>query len=121
MDETERYVKNVRAAWEKLRIVYNLVLLLEGLTCLWLLWLLAEFAGQPFGFDFWFFPVILFGAVANALYCLGPVADACAYRFLGWRMGRARCFLFGTGLLFSMGVLLLPARRLFFHLAGYLV
>jgi hypothetical protein len=62
MDESARYVKSVLLAWEKLRIVYNAVLLLEGVACLWLLWLLAEFAGQPFGFDFWFLPVILLGA-----------------------------------------------------------
>ena len=109
-------------AWEKLRIVYNLVLLMVGLPCLWLLMLLADFVGQGDYYAFGFFSngTILFGVTANAFYCLGPLAEVCVYSVLGLRMGRARYGPFAAGLLLSMGLELALLRRLLYHLANYL-
>jgi|GEM_PF-1302471 len=121
MDETVPYPKKAWLAWEKLRILYNLVMLGVGLPCLWLLWLLEESVGQSYGFfSFWCLSTGLFGVVANAFYCLGPLAEVGVYRVLRLRIGRARYGLFAPGLLLSMGVELALLRRLLYHLVGYL-
>jgi hypothetical protein len=122
MEHATLYTKQAWLAWEKLRIVYNLVLLIVGLPCLWLLMLLANFVGQGDYYAFGFFSngTVLFGVAANAFYCLGPLADVCVYSFVDIRMGRARYFLFAAGLLLSMGLELALLRRLLYHLAGYL-
>ena len=111
MDETARYPKKAWLAWERLRVVYNLVLLVVGLPCLWLLWLLQEYVGQSYGFfSFWCLSTILFGVVANAFYCLGPLAEVGVYRVLRLRIGRARYGSFAAGLLLSIRVILLLAH-----------
>ena len=121
MDDTAQYPKQAWLAWEKLRVVYNVILLTIGLPCLWLLWLLEEYVGQSYGFlGFWCLGTILFGVVANAFFCLGLLAEVCVYRVLGLRMARARYGPFAAGLLLSIGVELALLRRLLYHLAGYL-
>jgi hypothetical protein len=121
MDETARYVKSIRLAWEKLRIVYNAVLLLEGLTWVSAWWEVEKVTENPYyrvG-GMWSL-AILFGVVANALYCLGPLAEVCAYRFFGWRMDRGRYFLFGAGLLCSIAVVFFFGHLTFWRMLYYL-
>ena len=122
MDETGRYRKQAWLAWEKLRVVYNLVLLVEGLTWLWPMWEVEKVTENPYyrmGPFLWG-GAILFGVVANVFYCLGPLAEVWAYRVLGWRMGRARYFLFAAGLLFSIVVVFLLGRVIFVRMLIYL-
>jgi hypothetical protein len=121
MDETARYLKKAWLTWERLRIAYNLVLLVEGLTCLFFLWQLGKCADHacPALLGGWTV-VIPFGVAANVFYCLGPLAETYVCVLLGHRLGRARYSLFAAGLLFSMCVTLAPAMRLWGHISGYL-
>lgn len=110
MEEIAHHLKEARLAWERLRIVYNLVLLVQGLTCVWFLWQLEKFAKHPYyRLGTWWDFAIFFGGVANGFYFLGSLAETSAYRVLGWRMGRARYFLFAAGLSLSIGVVFLLA------------
>ena len=87
--------------WEKLRFVYNLILLVEGL------FLLGEDFVSAFA-RFWMLMTmyaIMFAIVANACYCLGPLFEICFQFLLKRRVGRARYLLFSVGLLFSVEVL----------------
>ncbi len=95
MDETARYLKRASLTWEMLRVVYNLVLLAEGL------WILRKVLAPVF-LDGPGVLILLFGVVANAFYCLGPLLETYAYVGFAERIGRARYVLFATGLLFSM-------------------
>ncbi len=82
-------------AWERLRIVYNVVLV--ALTCI------SVLGSQPqHGLDpgFWLSAVVA-GLAANVCYFLGPVA-ACYLRWLGVRSAMLTPLLFGLGLAFSM-------------------
>jgi hypothetical protein len=121
MDESARYVKSVRVAWEKSRIIYNAVLLLEGLTWACAMWEVEKVTENPYyrvG-GMWSLAIV-FGVVANAFYCLGPLAEVCAYRFLGWRMSRARYLLFAGGLLFSIAVVFFFGHLMFWRMLYYL-
>lgn len=122
MDETRQCLRGVILAWEKLRVVYNLVLVVQGLTWVSAMCEVEKVTEKPYyrvSGASWAYAV-LFGMVANAFYCVGPLAEAAAYRLFGWRMARARYFLFAAGLLLSMGLELALLRRLLYHLAGYL-
>lgn len=118
MEETAHYLKGARLAWEKLRIVYNLILLVQGLTCVYFLWELDKMAQYPpYRLGPWWAGAFLFGMVANAFYCLGPLAEVGVYRVLRLRIGRARYLLFAAGLLLSVGVILLAAGRVWFRMS----
>ena len=95
--------KAVFLRWEKWRIGYNLILLVEGL------WVLREHLVSAF-LRFGHF-MILFAIVANVCYCLGPLLEICITTLLGSRADRPRYqsflaglrhFLFSVGLAFSM-------------------
>ena len=69
MDETGHYLKKACLAWGMLWIVYNVVLLLEGMASLLFLRNLGERADHlcPNVFGSWvWYAIILFGVVANA-------------------------------------------------------
>ena len=122
MNEAALYLKETRLAWEKLRIVYNLVLLVQGLTWVSAMWEVEKVTENPYyrvsGASWGY--AILFGVVANALYCLGPLTEAWSYRFLGWRMDRFRYLLFAAGLLFSIVVVFFFGHLIFWRMLHYL-
>ena len=102
MDETVRYVSRACLAWERLRLVYNLVLLVVGLACSWRLrdthlFLLGGYWGG----------VVLFGTIANVFYCLGPLLETYACALCGREMDRQRYLLFAAGLFLSMRVVVI--------------
>ena len=109
MDEAVRYLKTVCLTWEKLRVVYNLILFVEALAChMYLRQVLQGFLAD----DQYRLGIILFGVVANMFYCLGPLLETCAYVVLGRRIQRARLLLFAAGLVFSTGLILTLATEL---------
>lgn len=88
------YNRSALIWWEKMRVVYNIVLL--GAALLLAFPLCAK---DPFG-------AFLFGVVANAFYCLGPLADLYYNILYKRKLGGQRYTLFILGLLFSMFVML---------------
>ena len=121
MDVTVSYLRAALLSWEKLRIAYNVILLVEGLIGLAFLRLLEKYSGHVCAalFGVWGM-IIVFGIVANMLYCLGPAAEVCAAVIFGRRIRRARYLLFAAGLVFSMGLILALAMRGATHIGGYL-
>jgi hypothetical protein len=87
--------REVFLAWEKLRLPYNLVLLMA--TCFAL----------PFAWADWVQPRrvflgLVFGAIlANVCFCAGPCAEGYLH-LLGARGSGARIGLFAAGTLFSL-------------------
>jgi hypothetical protein len=122
-------------SWERLRILYNAVMLTVGLTLLCLLRLFSKDVGHALhrikggefipgkgalhGPGLWHF-VLFVGVAANMLYLLGPVAEMCLYGLSGKCMGRSRYVLFAVGLLFSTYVLWAMAMRMWGHISGWL-
>jgi len=121
-DEIARYLRRTWVTWEALRIPYNLVLLVDGLTWLQLLRLLGKYTGRHFhvlyGGQFWF-PIFLFAIAANGFYLLGALVETYCYLILGLRLDRARGFLFTCGLLFSMYMIHGLAMRMWSHIGGF--
>ena len=96
-------IKATIVSWEKLRIVYNLVLLGEGLLISWDLY--VDFGGiVPYAF--W---TAVYGATANAFFSLGVLAEIYLQCFRGWYPSKYRMQVFIAGLLFSMAVTLVLA------------
>lgn len=90
-------------AWEKLRIAYNLTLLLPGLgiAALWM-------TRQQLPVVFVIVQVILVMVAANLAFLLGPAAEV-YFRALfrkGETIGFGRMLIFGAGLVVSAGVFL---------------
>lgn len=102
-------LKGIVVSWEKLRLIYNGILLFPGLgVCAAYyregLWRVAE--GYVTRFQLLIeagIGALLFGLAANVCYCLGPYAE-CVTAAAGFPVtGRKiRPFLFGIGLLFSL-------------------
>lgn len=81
--------------WEKLRVVYNLILT----TVVLLVWVV--FLRTSVLFDTLLVESIMGALGANVCFCAGPVANAYAY-WLGWRNPVVTFILFVTGTVFSM-------------------
>lgn len=116
MKELEDKVASAReivVAWEKLRLIYNVVMLLIGGVLLGIALEYAEslqVAAPKVPPALVYITIaLLFGTVANVCYCLGPYAElmlvALGYPESGQRV---RYFLFGVGLLFSILVMTVP-------------
>ncbi len=88
--------------WEKLRIVYNVVLV--ALTCIATFGLKPELAMDP---GFWLAAVAA-GLAANVCFFIGPMAE-CYIRWLGYRSPVLTYGLFGAGMAFSSAVTLVAA------------
>ena len=95
--------KAIILRWEKWRIAYNLILLVEAL------WFFREHLTPLF--TQYTNTVVLFALGANICYCLGPLSEICVRAL--WRLGSDRTryqpflkglfyFTFSVGLLFSM-------------------
>lgn len=107
-------------AWERLRLVYNVVLLLAGLPVVWLVLdgdfpPMGPFPNSPLELVF---DCVVFGLLANVFFCLGPYAEFVVVA-IGFPLTarKIRYALFGLGLLVSLGliglvVLLLPFAAL---------
>lgn len=91
MDEITYYLRRSCLGWEKLRIVYNLVLV--GVY-----FCFTDIPRVISHGDRLFFTVLFF-CVANAFYNLGPVWEIANWVFLNRRMNKGRYVLFGLLLL----------------------
>jgi hypothetical protein len=91
-------------SWEKLRILYNLILLLPGLGILFLQ--ARQFHLSPLVAVV---EALVVAAGANFAFLLGPAAEL-YFRALfrrGESIGRGRLLIFGAGLVVSAGVFLI--------------
>ena len=120
MKELESEVEFCRMtmkSWEKLRLLYNGVLLLPGIALLWrILHLQAErMAQNPPGMGFpimdpvdLFIRALLFGICANVCFCLGPYSEFIVTA-LGFPLTarKIRVPLISLGLMISLGIIIL--------------
>ena len=90
--------------WEKLRLIYNGVLILPGLGVL-VLWITRQHLPLPAAM----IGAILFGIGANFAFMLGPLAELYLRGLFrnGAPLGKARLMVFGAGLVISVGVMLI--------------
>lgn len=105
IDGKNTFWAEVRATflqWEKLRIVYNAVLV--ALTCIATFGLKPDLAIDP---GFWLGAVAA-GLAANVCFFIGPMAE-CYIRWLGYRSPVLTYGLFGAGMAFSSAVTLVAA------------
>ena len=100
MDRGEKTgdLRGVIKQWEGLRLIYNIVLLVEG--ALVYFWLVKHSGPLPN-----IFSVIVFGIAANAFYSFGPLLELYLSAY-GHRIGKVRYVVFAIGLLFSMAIIL---------------
>lgn len=93
-------------AWEKLRGLYNLIMLVAGIGVL-ALWLTLTDIPLPAAI---FFGVFV-GLGANAAFFLGPLAELYIRVFFlgGAPIGKGRQHIFNAGLAVSAGVILISA------------
>lgn len=97
----ESALRELVVAWERLRLVYNVILLVPGLV-IESIWVTGQ--GMPLGVAFLGAGMIAVGA--NIAYFLGPLAEL-YFRGVfrnGESIGRGRMLIFGLGLLVSAGV-----------------
>lgn len=94
-------LRDIVAGWERLRLIYNLILLLPGVGVL-LMWSVHQ--QMPLGFGL--FSAAMVAVAANCAFFLGPLAEL-YFRGLfrdGASIGRGRWLIFGAGLVVSFGV-----------------
>ena len=116
MDDTKfdnMYVINSVHKWEKLRIIYNIVMLIVGIPIAVVIYRTLQGLPPTFHdslkivFDVVgiIMASIVFGLFANLFYCLGPLVDIYYYVFIKKRMSKLfRYGLFIAGLLLSLAV-----------------
>ncbi len=90
-------------AWEKLRLLYNAILILPGIGVL-LLWITRQDMPVPLAV----ICGILVGIGANIAFMLGPLAELYLRGLFrnGAPLGKGRLLVFGAGLVVSAGVML---------------
>lgn len=90
--------------WEKLRLLYNGIMILPGI-CVLFLWITRQQLAIPTAI----IGGILGGIGANVAFMLGPLAELYLRGFLkdGASLGKGRLLLFSAGLVVSGGVLLI--------------
>ena len=117
LESEVEFCRRIMKSWEKLRLLYNGVLLLPGIALLWrILHLQAErMAQNPPGMGFPIMdPVdlciraLLFGVCANVCFCLGPYSEFIVTA-LGFPLTarKIRVLLFSLGLMMSLGIIIL--------------
>ena len=98
MNESAQYLRTACLAWEKLRLVYNMFLVVEYLMIpLHIRLYVAEQTAVNY--------LLLYSlcvVVANGFYCLGPLLEIYTCAILGRQIGRGRYILFATGCIFSI-------------------
>lgn len=114
-----RFNKVILLRWEKLRIAYNLILLIEALLLLW-----EYFAVAIANWRF----IVLFAFAANVCYCAGPLIEICLWTLLGSPIDQTRYhsflrflpyFLFCVGLGLSMFIVFVITIVGSEYLGGY--
>jgi hypothetical protein len=93
----------VVTGWEKLRLIYNLMLLVPGIGIQTIMVL-----RQDMPVSMAVIGAVIIGVAANLAYFLGPLAEL-YFRALfrdGESIGRGRYLIFGAGLVVSAGVFL---------------
>ena len=107
------YIINCVYTWEKLRILYNIVMLVVGIPLAVIIYRTVQGLSPTFHDSLKIvFDVggiikasIVFGLFANLFYCLGPLVDIYYYVFIKKRMSKLfRYGLFIAGLLLSLAV-----------------
>ncbi|MCP4645558.1 MAG: hypothetical protein GY851_34255, partial [bacterium] len=109
--------------WERFRVLFNLMLIWEGVLLLSLTRMLEEASKhhEHTAHGHWFWGMaLLCCVVANGFFSLGPLAEAGAHMTIRIRFGQLRLALFGLLLLPPSLVMWLLARRQWGHVAGYL-
>lgn len=109
--------REIVVGWERLRVIYNVVMFLVGGSLLWIVLqsdaATEATAGLAPPIVVYLTAALLFGIGANVCYCVGPYLElmlvALGYPESGKRV---RYFLFGIGLLFSVLVMLVPFSML---------
>jgi hypothetical protein len=115
------YCRATVRKWERLRILYNIILLIPGVAVIWRILYLGNQMGldHSMAFDGNIFPIgdpleliasaLTFGLVANICYCLGPYTEF-VITALGFPISgaRSRYLIFGIGVMISLGVVALP-------------
>lgn len=113
------YCRATVKSWERLRLIYNLILILPGIAIIlrtislqdqMMAGLTPQDMHYPFGH-----PIELiaggfvFGFGANLCFCLGPYAEF-VITALGFPLSgqRGRYFMFGLGVMLSLSVIALP-------------
>lgn len=93
-------LREIVVAWEKLRLVYNAILLIPGLVVVGL----ALNAGMPG--EFGVGGAVMVALAANAAFFLGPLAEVYVRAVLldGRPLGRGRWLIFSAGMVVSAGV-----------------
>ena len=104
LDPEIRSARRIVFAWEKLRLLYNLILFLPGVAVGWS-YARATGAG-PAGVVDVVGACLVVGVMANVFFCLGPYAELLVVaKGYPHTAGRLRWFLFGLGLLLSLCVM----------------
>lgn len=104
LKQQKEALREIVIGWEKLRLLYNVILLVPGLVIL-ALW--THRHGMPMLAAL--VSAVFVGVGANAAYLLGPLSEL-YFRGLfrnGESLGRGRWLIFGAGLVVSGGVFLL--------------
>lgn len=94
-------LREIVLSWEKLRLAYNLALLVPGIV---ILVILIRRQGMPVGFGV--AGALAIAVAANLAFMLGPLAEL-YFRGIfrnGESIGRGRWLIFGAGLVVSGGV-----------------
>ena len=91
--------------WEKLRLIYNGILILPGIGVI-VLWITRHSLPIPVAV----IAGIAVGIGANVAFMLGPLAELYLRGLFrnGASLGRGRVLIFGAGVVVSAGVILIP-------------
>lgn len=102
----ERSAGSILKWWESRRIPYNLIVGGAGLVTLGVFRVFTWVIGE--GFVPWQ-PIVVFGALANICYLLGPTVEIAVDKIWGRKVLPVGPALYRMGLTFSVGLTLLPA------------
>ena len=93
--------------WESRRPLYNLAVLVAGVTSLASVFVVELFLGEGAGKIPWG-GIVVYGLLANLLYTLGPITDTIVMRTWGRDYSEVGPTLFRYGFVFAVGLTLLP-------------
>lgn len=93
--------KTVFVSWEKLRIVYNAVLLVILIIALTVTHYFNEYGKLETGFVDLIFRILIYAMIANMLYFAGPICES-YLRWIGAKKTIWRGLLFSAGLIVSI-------------------
>jgi hypothetical protein len=94
--------------WESRRPLYNLCVGAAGMVSLGTIGVLTLLTPANVQFHVPWVAILVYGALANASYTLGSVADIALRKVLGERAAPIGPVLFRYGFVFSLGLSLLP-------------